>query len=478
MEFKAWGNDKSLIKTNMRFFNRIIWTLLIISLFSCEGSTQTLSREFKATLLQKTEIPTESIKNRSWFVVEDTQNELPKFRKNRRTIYKIRYPHNVDSVSFPTGSEVHFAGGSIKGMINFNDNYLSGEVNVRGAILKGSIRNKQFEAGWACYGDSLHDDAFGVNQILNVCNTIHFQSGTYLMKDCHNIPESFPRKYKKKVISHIGINRSNIVFIGDPGACIYTKDSLKTICIYSTPKDLDHSIRGIKIEGMTFRNINDGLNFYEFEHTIKVAGVDGLEISNCQFHDFRGDAICLSHLGNSVKSGELSRNSNVKIVGNYIEGSSHNNRNGISVISGKNVLIDKNVIEETTKNNMPGSIDVEANDSAYTIENIVITNNRIKGSNRCGIAIFSTKKGSPANKITIANNEIMDCSHGISIFISSTNLSRDILIKENHMKNCKIPMSLIGYGKSKNWTFENNYLDGDDINKIPLKINIDNLIMK
>ena len=39
-------------------------------------------------------------------------------------------------------------------------------------------------------------------------------------------------------------------------------------------------------------------------------------------------------------------------------------------------------------------------------------------------------------------------------------------------------MSLIGYGKSKNWTFENNYLDGDDINKIPLKIDIDNLVMK
>ena len=57
-------------------------------------------------------------------------------------------------------------------------------------------------------------------------------------------------------------------------------------------------------------------------------------------------------------------------------------------------------------------------------------------------------------------------------------MSGDILVKENHIKNCKIPMSLVGHGKSKNWTISDNNIEGTDIQKIPINIDIDNLIMK
>lgn len=459
----------------MRFFKRIVLLLCTISIFSCEGSTQTLSREFKATLLQEAEIPIEPVKNNGWRIVTDTQDALPRFRKNYRTVYKIRYPHNVDSVSFPSGSEISFEGGSIKGKVTFNDNYLSGSVRLHGSLLNGTITNPQFEVGWACYGDSLHDDAFGINQILRVCKTIHFQRGTYLMDSQYQVPDSYPEKYRKKVLSHIGINQSGVKLMGDDGVCIYTKDTLKTICIYSMPKDLEHSVGDILINGLTFRNVNDGQKFYEFEHTIKVAGVDGLEISNCQFFDFRGDAICLSHLGNGAKVGEVSRNSNVWIIDNYIEGASHNNRNGISLISGKNVLIDGNVIEETSANNMPGSIDIEANGPAYTMEDITITNNTISGSKKAGINISSGAKGAPAYRINVANNTITNCRVGLRFVIRSNNTSSDFMIQQNKIVDCKDPLLFVGTGKSKNWTFHGNVLKGDVIQKIPSKINVDNL---
>lgn len=443
-------------------------------MFSCEGSTQTISREFKATLLRKEEIPIEPIKNKSWSIVEDTQDALPVFRKNKRTVYKIRYLHKIDSVSFPTGSEICFEGGSIKGKVTFNNNYLSGMVKLHDSQLDGKISNPRFEAGWACYGDSLHDDAFIVNQILRICKTIHFQPGTYLMSSQHQIPNSFPMKYRKKVKSHIGINQSGVSLIGDEGACILSKDTLKTICIYSKPKVLEHAVGDIIINGLIFRNVNDGQKFYQFEHTIKVAGVDGLEINNCQFFDFRGDAICLSHLGNGRAVGEISRNSNVKIVGNYIEGVSHNNRNGISVISGKNVLIDNNIIEETSKSNMPGSIDIEANGPAYTMEDITITNNVIKGSKKSGISIYSNSNGAPAYRITVANNQISNCVRGICFQINSYNTSGDFYIKNNRIVDCKNEIMFVGNGKSKNWIFQGNVLKGDVIKKMPLKIHVDN----
>lgn len=418
------------------------------------------------------------IRNPRWQVVSDTPNALPVFRKNKRTIYKIRYPHYVDSVSFPACSEVCFEGGSINGKVTFNDNYLSGKVRLHGSQLNGTVTNPQFEAGWACYGDSLHDDAFGINQIVRICKTIHLQRGTYLMVSQHEIPKFFPVKYRKKVLSHIGIYQSGVKLIGDEGASIYTKDTLKTICIYSMPKDLDRSVCDITINGLSFRNVNDGPKFYEFEHTIKVAGVDGLEISNCQFFDFRGDAICLSHLGNSVSAGELSRNSNVKIVGNYIEGASHNNRNGISVISGKNVLIDSNVIEETSRSDMPGSIDIEANGPAYTMEDITITNNIIRGSKKAGISVISGKSGAPAYKVTIMDNTISRCALGVRFGINSVNTTSDFIIRRNTIEKCKVPVRLNGSGSSKNWKFTNNRVDGKPLSKLKPEIKVDKLTIE
>lgn len=459
----------------MRFYKRILLVVFTITLFSCEGTTQTLSREFKSVLLQNDETPTVSIRKKTWRSVLDTEDALPVFRKSKRTVYKIRYPHDVDSVSFPAGSEICFEGGSIKGKVTFNDNYLSGNVRLHGSQLNGTVTNPQFEAGWACYGDSLHDDAFGINQILRICKTIHFQRGTYLMVSQHEIPEFFPVKYRKKVLSHIGIYQSGVKLVGDDGASIFTKDTLKTICIYSMPKDLENAVGDILINGLTFRNVNDDQKFYEFEHTIKVAGVDGLEISNCQFFDFRGDAISLSHLGNGGSVGEISRNSNVKIVGNYIEGASHNNRNGISVISGKNVLIDSNIIEETSKASMPGSIDIEANGPAYTMEDITITNNTISGSKKSGISIYSNSKGAPVYRITVENNTISNCVWGIHFFVNSDNTSSDFNIKNNIITECKKPLWFVGNGKSKNWTFQGNVLKGDVIQKIPSTIEVDNL---
>lgn len=454
---------------------RLLFVFSCLSLFSCDGSTLPLSRMFRASLLQEVETPSVPIKNKRWNIVEDTEDALPIFRKNRRTVYKIRYSHKVDRLSFPTGAEICFEGGSIEGKVTFNNNYLSGNVRLHGSLLDGTITNHQFEAGWVCYGDSIHDDAFGVNQALNVCKKIHFQRGTYLMESQHLIRSTFPELYRKKVVAHIGIDKSGVSLIGDSGACIYTKDTLKTICIYSMPKDHKHAVGDIIINGLTFRNVNDGQKFYEFEHTIKVAGVDGLEIRNCQFFDFRGDAICLSHLGNNVKAGELSRNCNVTIVGNYIEGSSHNNRNGISVISGKNVLIDSNIIEETSKRNMPGCIDIEANGTAYTMEDIKVTNNTIIGSKKAGISIYSNKRGAPAYRITVARNRIEDCRLGVHFVINGSHTSSDINIKDNTITKCVKPLCFVGSGKTKNWTFVNNIIDGQALKKISKGFVIDNL---
>lgn len=58
-------------------------------------------------------------------------------------------------------------------------------------------------------------------------------------------------------------------------------------------------------------------------HTIKLIGVNGMIIKDCRFDDFWGDAICLSHYGDNPKTGERSRNQNIKLLSNSIIGSAY-----------------------------------------------------------------------------------------------------------------------------------------------------------
>jgi hypothetical protein len=285
-----------------------------------------------------------------------------------------------------------------------------------------------------------------------------FNKGTYLLSSYHIPVEALSVSYHKSVKSHIGIYKDNISLTGEDGASLLIKEPSALICVYSLPNDIEHSVKNICITGLTFRNENDGKEFHEFLHSIKLIGVNGLSVTNCKFFDFWGDAISLSHYGDTPDTGERTRNSHVFIKDNYIDGGSHNNRNGVSICSGKNVIVKENVFIETSRFNMPGSIDVEANNSAYTVEDIVIRDNIIQGCHGGlgSIGVVSNAKEAPARRILIQGNVINDTSRGISLLIESQNSSENIKILDNEFTNCKNPLILRGNGKSRDWTIKRN----------------------
>lgn len=396
--------------------------------------------------------------------------------------YYISYSHIFsDTLFIPRNCELVFEGGSLSGPVVMNNTLLSGSVNVKGSSIYGSIRNEWFDASWLCHMDGKTDDARSINEIIEVCGKVFFPHGSYRLISSYSVPDMIDKKLHRSIQSHIGVSRSDVSLIGEEGTEFITEESIGTICIFSRPKMIEHSISNILIKGITFTVKNNGSAFFEFMHTIKLIGVSNFTVTNCTFNDFWGDAICLSHYGDDKLTGERTRNQNVKIINNTIlGGDAHNNRNGISVISGKNVLIKNNLIRNTSRKDMPGGIDIEPNNSAYTIENIIIDNNtfeHIEGSVGA-IGLVLLKDNAPAKNVVIKNNKINHCSCGITIVIRTNNTSKGLEITNNIVDIHTRPYKFIGSGSSGDWIIKNNSFKRMKLQKIPGNIKVSGISVK
>ncbi len=414
--------------------------------------------------------------------IRDSPNiDIRNLLQVERTTYVISNKHEFsDTLTIPSSCELHFKGGSLSGPIVFQGTILSGEVNLKGSSIKGTVKNKTLNASWLCHMDGKTDDARNINELINLCSEIYFPAGKYMLKSDYDPRGKVPSEYERKIKTHIGINKGGISLIGDNGATFVTNQALCTICVFSQPKEIDKSTKNVTIKGLTFEVHNDGKNFHEFIHTIKLIGVNGMTIKNCKFYDFWGDAICLCHYGDTPGTGERTRNQNVKILNNtIIGGDHHNNRNGISVINGKDVLIKGNTIKNTSRKDMPGGIDVEPNNSAYTIDNIRILDNVLDNIRGGGGAIgICTFNNGPASNIYIERNRISRSIKGIQLNIKTENITYNIYIRNNIVSDDTKPYNFMGKGKIRNLVVTDNLFGKAISQEIPGDLVVNKLTVK
>lgn len=414
-------------------------------------------------------------------IIDSEAKSIHALLKNSRAKYVIRNFHQFkDTLYIPQGCYIFFEGGGLSGPIVFDDTKLGGQVNLRGSSISGSIRNKIFDASWLCYMDGITDDAPRINEMIEVCGNVFFPKGDYRLISAFNTDGKLPKELHSSVNGHIAICKSNVTLDGETGATFITESPLITLCIFSQPNKISESISNIIIRNMAFDVHNDGKNFQEFMHTIKLIGVNGITIKDCTFNDFWGDAICLSQYGDVPQTGERTRNQNVKILNNtIIGGSHHNNRNGISVINGKNVLVKGNTIKNTSRKNMPGGIDVEPNNSAYTIDNIRIEGNVFEGiRGNCGAIEVCMFDGGPGHNIFIENNTIRDCNRGLYVYLMTDNTTDNFVIRNNYVAEDTPPYKFVGSGRSKNWIITGNTFGRPCRQIIPGDIKVENLVVK
>ncbi|MET9736441.1 right-handed parallel beta-helix repeat-containing protein [Streptomyces sp. NPDC006458] len=146
---------------------------------------------------------------------------------------------------------------------------------------------------------------------------------------------------------------------------------------------------------------NQGGVWSQHRHNLRISGsASNVTVKGCTFVNMIGDGIYISTTGSNIDV----------ILGNtFTANSSARNRNGVSIIEGRDVTVDGNTFTDCARGGMPGAIDVEPNSPSQTIDNIVITNNTVTHANFSDgtmWGIIAWLGANPASGIEIANNNI------------------------------------------------------------------------
>ncbi len=401
--------------------------------------------------------------------------DLGRFFASANSTYVIRYQHaGKQKITIPSNSTLNFDGGSIQAPVEFCRTTLKGTVRLHGSRISGTIANKTFNARWLCYADGKKDDATNINEILSLCKQVFFPRGTYLLEAFHTPLYPINKPY------HLGINRSGISLKGEEGTVLLTRTKAGTLCIYSKPYALKESVAKITIEGLTFQVENEDTGFDPYQehcHTISFIGVKGATVKNCQFKNYWGDAICLNHYNDNENTGERTRNMKVILEGNRIDGYKHSNRNGISIISGEDVIIKNNQLKNCAHSKMPGAIDIEPNSHVFTINNIRIMGNTIDAcqGNNAAISVVSNKRQGPIHNVLIRDNRITNSTRGLEFAVECDDVADEIKVENNFIDENTDPYIFYGKGKSKNWSFKGNIFKRASKRKLGGEIRIFNL---
>jgi len=347
------------------------------------------------------------------------------------------------------------------------------------AFADSALKTDTIYADQYCHKDGVHDDAETINGLIENedVHIIYFSKGTYLLESFHN------SKYPVNKPYHIGINRSNLQLIGEDGAILKTKTMAGTLNIYSQPYHLENRVHDISIMGITFEVENDSTSFNPYQehcHTISTMGCFNLKIMNCKFLNFWGDAICTNHFNDNEKTGERQRNESILIINNYFDGKNHSNRNGVSIINGRDITIEKNSFINCAHSSMPGAIDIEPNFGCFTCRDITIKDNYINHCGGCNaaISICGIRNGISLDSIYIKNNKIYNSLCGFTLVLRNSSTSKVVEFEDNYIDKNTPPFFFSGNGEATNWTVKNNKFEKSSDTKFPTKIKFTNLTEK
>lgn len=193
---------------------------------------------------------------------------------------------------------------------------------------------------------------------------------------------------------------------------------------------------------------SDTDTFTQYVHLMEFSGCSDVVIERCLFQNFRGDGI---DFASNLNGGTAVERHNERLTVRdcrFYGGTAKNNRNGISIIDGTDVLIDNCEFETCTTTTMPGAIDIEPNGNAYhRIQNIKIKNCSFVdvGGNAGVISYYNINSQAslttPSKGIYVIGNSIRNCTNSIGGFFAQQSQTptvaterSDILFADNRVE--------------------------------------------
>jgi hypothetical protein len=301
--------------------------------------------------------------------------------------------------------------------------------------VDGFVNVKEFGA----VGDGITNDTAAIRAAMAAANIVYFPTGNYLIQGTNtDATDGLQLKANQTVF---GDGFSSAIVQGSSSNYIMSANQGTG----GTPDPADN-MKSIVVRDLAF--VNNAGTFSEFKHMLNLNAVSDVVVERCLFKGFQGDGI---YLGSSNVAATERHNENVVIRDCVFDGVNNQNRNGISVIDGNGILIDKNTFTNVSKLGMPGCIDLEPDSFSFPIiRNITIQNNRMFDSLGAGVGLLlgyaNISGASPPINIRISNNYMLNCTRGFGggAYDTASNLTPNCnwLIDHNTVEACTNSMFL------------------------------------
>ncbi len=280
-------------------------------------------------------------------------------------------------------------------------------------------------------GDGLNDDTAAIQAAIDAGPAVFLRAGTY-------------------AVTRLRL-RAGLLLMGDGQAVLAQRGtgSMLSALSDSATGQLD----GITLQDLTLQGQVESHGFAEHVHLVDLRGVRNARLQRCVLRGFRGDGL---HLGGQAADGTARHNRQVLVIENEFDGINGDNRNGISVIDGDGIVIQRNLFQRCTRANMPGAIDVEPNEQPFhVVRNIFISSNRLRdiGGNVGAIAIVPARHhyDTPPSNFLVAHNLVEGCRAFAIAFVrmrepagGADSLTHELRVRGNTVVGARRGVGLAG----------------------------------
>ncbi len=338
---------------------------------------------------------------------------------------------------------VIFVVGVVSGSVFFQPE-ISGAINSQSIV---QVNVKDFGA----IGNGINDDTAAIQSAIDSLGTqggsVFVPKGVYI---CNNIKlksnitfegEGWETILQQKegltgYQSLVGINQGNL-------ATNYPEGNTT----------LEGTVQNVVVKNMKLRGTVEKEGFKEWINLMSLSSCSKVLVDTVCFEGFRGDGLFLG-----VEAWTERHVSNIVIRNSTFDGVNKNNRNGIGIIDGFNILIDNNFFTRVTRQDMPGAISIEPNTNQSAkwsiIKHINIRNNHFKDVGRIAIQfnnsnLQGTMKPRAIDNIVINGNTIEGAYVGIYLLQKYAVLDEkvdplNIHVLNNTITNCYAPLQAQG----------------------------------
>ncbi len=208
----------------------------------------------------------------------------------------------------------------------------------------------------------------------------------------------------------------------------------------------------VKIQNLTLMGNTAKEGYRQHTDLLRFFGVETSTVSKVRFVGFRGDGL---YIGDGLADkGVIRHNKDLIIEDCEFDGVNKQNRNGITVGDGENVIIRRCKFTRTTSDKSPGTIDIEQNKNNYHVtQNIQILDCEFNDNGGTGIVVdVATPQRTmkrPMNTLIFKRNKIRNQQRrGILLNqfseFDATAAQSGVIVQDNVIEKTPIPIAIEG----------------------------------